>query len=261
MSGADGRHNGCVDLEHATEELYRVTPTQFTAARDAMAVEARQAGQPELAASLKKLRKPSVGAWLANLLVSDRLSDVEHLVDLGAELRTPKSRLEGEHIRKVSKEKSDVISQLVRDAGSKASRAGQSVSPAASEELEATLDAAFADPKAAETLLGGRLSSGLNYSGLGFGEEPAPRSLKDTKRRGSERRAESKTDQVAAVRALAAARKEAEQADAEVEAARQAVSDAGRELTRVKAVEAEAVRRSKAAHAKVSSAKKKRGPT
>ena len=82
-------------------------------------------GQRELAASLKKLRKPSVGAWLANLLVAEQSSDVEQLVDLGAELRIPKRKLEGDQIRRVSKEKGDVVAKLVRDATSKASREGQ----------------------------------------------------------------------------------------------------------------------------------------
>jgi hypothetical protein len=250
-----------MELDNATVELYRVAPVQFTAARDAMAVEARQAGQLELASSLKKLRKPSVGAWLANLLVLEQSSDVEHLVDLGAELRAPKRKLEGDRIRRVSKEKAEAVSKLVRDARSKASGAGQSVSPAAWQELEATLEAAFADPKAAERLLEGRLSSGLNYSGLGFGEQAVTQAPKGTKGRASERHAPSKTDQVAAERALAAARHEAEQADAEVEEARRAVADADRELTRLKSVEARAVRRSKAAHAKVTSAKKKQRKT
>src|SRR5580704_2589034 len=91
-----------VDLESATHELYRTVPAQFTATRDAMAAKARQTGHPELASALKKLRKPSVGAWLANVLVLEQASDVQRLVGLGFELRGPKRKLEGEHIRRVS---------------------------------------------------------------------------------------------------------------------------------------------------------------
>jgi hypothetical protein len=92
-----------MDLENATQELYRVAPAHFTAARDRMAAEARQAGDSDLATSVKKLRKPSVGAWLVNLLVFEQPSDVERLVELGVELRSPKLKLHGEQIRKVSK--------------------------------------------------------------------------------------------------------------------------------------------------------------
>ena len=236
-----------MDLERATEELYRVTPARFTSARDAMAAAARDAGQRELAASLKKLRKPSVGAWLANLLVSEQSSDVEHLVDLGAELRMPKRKVEGDQIRRVSKEKGDVVSKLVRDATSKASREGQSVSASAMLELEATLDAAFADPQAAEMLLQGHLSSGLHYSGLGFAEQPAEGSTNDAKKSASPPRATSAA-KIAAQRTLAKAQHEAQEADAQLERARQAVTKAAEELSRVESAERQPVQRSREAH-------------
>jgi hypothetical protein len=245
-----------MDLESESRELYGLAPSQFTAARDAKASEARQAGRSELAYSLKKLRKPSVGAWLANLLVLEQSSDVERLIDLGVELRAPKHKLEGEQIRRVSKEKSDSISKLVRDARSKAPRMGQPVSAAALQELEATLEAAFADPRAAESLREGRLSSGLHYSGLGFTAQSQTRSRSRTKGFASARSTRSKADQSTAQRNSEKAKREAEQADAEVEKARQAVADAADELTRLKSAEALAVRRSKDAHDRASAAKK-----
>ncbi len=246
-----------MDFDSATEDLYRVAPAEFTAARDAMASEARQSGDSQLASSLKKLRKPSVGAWLANLLVLEQPDDVHRLVDLGIELRAPKRNLDREQIRRVSKEKGDAVSELVRVARSRASTVGQSVSTAASEELEATLEAAFANPQAAERLLGGRLTSGLYYSGLGFDEQSAAGSPSGTKVSAASRSARSEADLVAAEKNLEKALHEAVQADFEVEKARQARANAAKELTRLKSTEALAVRRSKAAHAKVSAAKKK----
>jgi hypothetical protein len=245
-----------MDLESTSRELYGLAPRQFTAARDAKASEARQAGHPELASSLKKLRKPSVGAWLANLLVLEQSSDVEHLIDLGVELRAPAHKLEGEQIRRVSKEKTDAISKLVRDARSKAPRMGQPVSAAALQELEATLEAAFADPLAAESLREGRLSSGLHYSGLGFFARSQTGSRSRTKDFGSSRSTRSEADQIKAQRNSEKANREAEQADAQLEKARQAVAAAADQLTRLKAVEALAVRRSKEAHDLASAAKK-----
>ena len=252
----DSRQNGSMELERATRDLYRTAPAEFTAARDVMAAEARQAGDSELASSLKKLRKPSVGAWLANLLVLEQASDVKRLIELGAQLRAPERKLEGAQIRRVSKEKGEVVSQLMRDAQSKASEAGQSVSATAAQELEATLEAAFADPQAAQTLLGGCLTSGLHYSGLGFGELAASGSPTGTKGPASPHGARSEADRVAAEQSLEKACHEAELADADVEKARQALARAAEELTRLKSSEALAVRRSKAAHAKVSAAMK-----
>ncbi len=246
-----------MDLESATRELYGLAPSQFTAARDAKASEARQAGRSELAFSLKKLRKPSVGAWLANLLVLEQPSDVERLIDLGVKLRAPKHKLQGEQIRRVSKEKTDAISKLVRDARSKAPRMGRPVSAAALQELEATLEAAFADPRAAEALRQGRLSSGLHYSGLGFSALGQTGLRSRTKDAASARRTPSKTDRITAQRNSEEANRAAEQADAEVEKARQAVAEAVDALTRLKSAEALAVRRSREAHDRASAAKKK----
>jgi hypothetical protein len=243
-----------MDLESASQKLYRVAPSHFTTTRDAMATEARVAGQRELASSLQKLRKPSVGAWLANLLVLEQSSDVEHLIDLGTELQSPERKVEGEQIRRVSKEKGDVITKLVRDARSKASREGQSVSTAASLELEETLEAAFADPQAAKSLLEGRLSSGLHYSGLGFSEQAAAVSTFESKSSASGRRTKS-AEKIAAERNLTKAQHEAEQADNHLERASQAVAKAAEDLTRLESAEAQAVRRSKEAHARASAAK------
>lgn len=246
-----------MDLESASQELYGLAPNEFTAARDAKASEARKAGCPELAASLKKLRKPTVGAWLANLLVLGQSRDVEHLIDLGVELRAPKHSLEGAQIRRVSKEKADAVSKLVRDARSQASRMGQPVSAAALQELEATLEAAFADPQAAETLRSGRLSSGLHYSGLGFASQRQAGSLQRTTGSTSDRSSRSRADQVAAQRDLEKAKRDVEQADADVVKARRAVAVVADELKRLKSGEALAVRRSKEAHDRASAAKKK----
>ncbi len=112
------RQTGCMDFEGASEELYRVVPKKFTAARDAKVAEARRMGDAELASSIKKLRKPSVGAWLANLLVLERTDDVQRLIDLGVELRSPTRDLAGEDIRRVSREKADAVDKLARDAKS-----------------------------------------------------------------------------------------------------------------------------------------------
>jgi hypothetical protein len=243
-----------MDLESATQDLYQVQPGAFTAARGALASAARQAGDSDLASSLKKLRKPSVGAWLANLLVLEQRDDVKRLVDLGAELRAPQRNLDGEQIRRVSKERGDAISKLVRDARSRASATGASVSAAASEELEATLEAAFADPEAAESLLRGRLITGLQYSGLGFGEQASAGPRAGTKGSVAPRRARSEADRLAAERNLEKARHQADQADAEVEKARQALANAAKEQTRLESTEAQAIRRSRAAHARVSAA-------
>ena len=246
-----------MDLESATQELYGLPPTQFTAARNARATEARKAGEPEVAASLKELRKPSAGAWLANLLVRERPKEIENLIELGNSLRAPKKKLGGHEIRKVSKEKVGAASKLVRHAKSRALELGHPASISVVGELETTLDAAFADPQAAEVLRQGRLTSGLRYSGLGFTAQTQSGVSPGTKVSGSARSSRSEADQIAAKRNLDRANQEAEHADAHVEEARRVVKKAAAELSRLMSAEALAVGRSKEAHAQVSAAKKK----
>ena len=51
----------------AADRLYGLTLAEFTPARDALVKEHR--GDKELAARLKALKKPSLAAWVVNLLV------------------------------------------------------------------------------------------------------------------------------------------------------------------------------------------------
>jgi hypothetical protein len=248
-----------MDVESATDELYAVVPAEFTSARNAKASEAGKAGLADVAASLKQLRKPSAGAWLANLLVRQRSDEIDRLIELGDSLRESRDTHGGDEIRKVSKQKIDATSKLIRYAKSRASQLGHPPSSSAIVELEMTLDAAFADPQAADTLRQGRLTTGLRYSGLGFPTQPDTGSTARTRRSGSPRGSKSKARQIAMTRDVDEANHKAKQADAHVKKARQAVKEAAAELTRLKAAEAQAVQRSRDAHGRAAAAKKRLG--
>ena len=158
---------GNVQFEAAADELYGLDPSKFTQARDAFVAAARKDGDRETADALKLLRRPSVGAWLANRIVRERPYDVDRLLGLGAELRDAQSRLDGEAMRRLGRDGRDTVEALVRDAAITAGDRRE-VSEAVLEDLEATLDVALGDPTAAETLRAGRWTSGLRYSGLGL---------------------------------------------------------------------------------------------
>jgi hypothetical protein len=248
-----------MDLERATDELYAVVPAEFTAARNARASEAGKAGLAAIAASLKQLRKPSAGAWLANLLVRQRSDEIDRLIELGESLRGSGDTQGGDEIRKVSKQKIDAVATLIRYAKSRASQSGHPAPSSAVVELEMTLDAAFADPQAAAELRQGRLTTGLRYSGLGFPAHPDTPSTARARRSGSPRDSKSKAHKLAMTHDLDKANHEAKQADAHVEKARKAVKEAAAELTRLKSAEAQAVQRSRDAHGRAAAAKKRLG--
>jgi len=215
-----------VDAERVTDELYALPLGEFTAARDARVSEARRAGDTALASTLKTLRKPTVGAWLANLLTRVRTKDIHRLIALGAELRDGRRPLDGDQIRRVSKERAEIVARLARDATNLASRRNQAVSESALRELEATLDAAFADAASAESLRAGRLTTALQYSGLGLlsgvsADAGSPRRRTPAVRRPTAALREAE-------RAAERANRDAARADAELEGARQALRAAER---------------------------------
>ena len=157
-------------VEEAADELYGLSPRAFTAARDARAKEAKDAGDKEAAAEIKALRKPTVTAWLANQLVRQHADEVRPLLELGSALREATATVSGPQLRELSRQRNDVVRALVRQARRLAADAGQAVSEDVARGLEETLNAALADPDQAELLLKGRLSVQLKHTGYGPAE-------------------------------------------------------------------------------------------
>ena len=75
-----------MSIEDVARELYGLEPEEFTAARNARAKEAKEAGDRELASRVQSLRKPTAGAWLLNQLVRRHGDEVQQVLDLGAQL-------------------------------------------------------------------------------------------------------------------------------------------------------------------------------
>jgi hypothetical protein len=242
-----------VDFDDIADDLYGLAPERFTASRDARVGEARAAGDRELAERIKRLRRPTVSAWLGNRLARDRAHDIEGLVGLSAELREAQAELSGDELRRLSRRRGDAVAGLVAEARALARAEGQPASDAILEEVTATLEAALADPAAAETLQRGRLTVALRYSGLGFeGTQSAPpvrtRPARTAaggqggqaparERRSAQRAAERATDDVARASATL------EAAEDELRAARQCLEEAEAAVTSLRAAEAEAVQR------------------
>ena len=155
------------EVDEAADQLYALSPREFTAARDARAKEAKDAGDKEAAAEIKALRKPTVTAWLANQLVRQHADEVRPLLELGSALREATATLSGPELRELSRQRNEVVRALVRQARRVAADAGQAVSEDVARGLEETLTAALADPGQAELLLQGRLSVQLEHSGYG----------------------------------------------------------------------------------------------
>lgn len=164
-----------MDVGEVAGELYSLPPGEFTAARNRRAAEARTAGDRDLAAAIAKLRRPTRGAWLVNAVVRARPALADELLRLGEEMRRAQQRLAGEELRRLSPRRAELVQELTRAAREAAGAAGQTVSAEMERELQATAEAALADPAAAAAVRAGQLAAPLSYSGLGSaGGEPEP---------------------------------------------------------------------------------------
>ena len=159
------------DLASAAEELYALSPSDFTAARDERVAQARTSGDRDLARAIGALRRPAVSAWLVNQLVREAGDQVGELLALGESLRRAQQDLAGEQVRELSVQRRRLVAVLVAEAKRLAERDGRAAGPQVEREVEATLQAALADPDAAAAVRAGCLASPLSYAGLGVGDE------------------------------------------------------------------------------------------
>jgi DNA repair exonuclease SbcCD ATPase subunit len=229
-------------LDEVAGELYALPPDDFRTAREERAAQARAAGDKALAREIAALRRPVVSAWLVNMLAREAPGQMDELLALGESLRDAQQALDGDRLRELSTQRRDLVAAMVNEAKRIAGRAGRPVSLQVEREVEATLQAALADPEAATEVSSGRLASPLTYAGLGAGGATRLRPVRQARREppaaagkepalrvvpgdGAEPRAARTAEQRAAREAAVAERREREAA-ATKQAAEQAVADA-----------------------------------
>jgi hypothetical protein len=155
--------------------LYEAPPDGFVAGRAAAVADAKKAGDKDAAKRLAALRKPTVAAWLVNLLALRRPDLIDDLVELATALRQAQRSLQGDQLRELSTQRRQVVSALVAAAQKLAIEGDPALRTAKlpMAEVEATLTAALAEPAVAEQVRTGRLVKAATYAG--FGEVPRPR--------------------------------------------------------------------------------------
>ncbi|HEY2221482.1 hypothetical protein [Actinomycetospora sp.] len=180
-----------VDVEDAADELYGLHPDQFVPRRTELVRAARAAKDREAANAVGALRKPSLGAWLANVLAREAPDEVAALEELGASLRTAQETLSGDALRTLTRQRRELVGALVARARRLARAEGVGVGDSVARDLENTIAAALADDGAARAFAAGRLTTALE-PGVGFsggvepsrsGRRPPPRTSGTTTRR------------------------------------------------------------------------------
>lgn len=151
------------------DALYAARPDEFTALRTSLAAAAKKRGDTETAKRIAAARKPTTAAWVVNALVHTDADARDRLRDLSAQLREAHAEMDGERIRALSAEQRQLVNHLTTTA----LRAAGLEHPSAAlrDDVNATLQAAIADPDVADRL--GTLVKAEQWSGFGVGVSTA----------------------------------------------------------------------------------------
>jgi hypothetical protein len=232
--------------------LYGLPSSEFTAARNARAKDLRK-DEPELAATVAALPKPSVAAAALNELVREDPSEARALIQSGKRLRAAQEAAvagkRGADLQKAIEEHRSALDRLQRDLRRR-KLTGPTLDKAAK-----TLRVASVDPELQPLLERGTLHEDLTSAGFGLdpGIVPAKRKREPTARAVPDRavrtkRREQARERLQAARAtLTEAKRASRQAEAELkeaergaEAAQRAVERATEEVERAQESAAEA---------------------
>lgn len=153
----------------AVDELYSLAPDGFLERRKELVTAARAAKDRDAAKTIATMRRPTVAAWLINMLRRDPEggASLTDLAALGARLREAQAALAADLLRELGRERRTRVADLVSRAEELSDAAGHTIGPAVEREIEETLVAAVADEAAAEAVLSGALTRALSYSGFG----------------------------------------------------------------------------------------------
>jgi hypothetical protein len=160
------------ELDAAIDRLYELTPAEFTAARNALASERKAARDAAGSARVKALAKPTLVAWVVNLLYWKHRGLFDGLVTAMAELaaaqREAPTGAGASALREATRRKTEKLQQLVQVAERRLLDAGSQPVPSVLQRVSATLEA-LASPRpkgAAGAPHAGRLASELQPSGF-----------------------------------------------------------------------------------------------
>jgi hypothetical protein len=148
----------------AADRLYAVPVEAFTEQRN---LAAKEAGDKELAAAVKKLKKPSVAAWAVNLLVRRESDQIDSVLELAESLRAAAEALDGDELRALTRQRRQLTTALAGSARALARDAGVRLTGPVVDQVEGMLNAAMLDPVAAKVVRTGRVLTAFTSTGLG----------------------------------------------------------------------------------------------
>lgn len=232
------------------DRLYALPLEEFTAARNELA---KARGDPEL----RKLKKPTVPAWVVNTLAREREVDLRRLLRAGERLEVAqKDAVRGGDQRRFAearREEREAVRLLRAAAADLLRGGGHPASDATLERVAKTLRAAAGTEEGRAALREGRLSEELEPAGFDAlaelaGAKPSPRrtSARTPKAPTAEERRRARKARTEADEA----RREARDAAAQLEEAERALRSAERELAKARRASEQAADRASRLEAK-----------
>jgi len=151
------------ELTAIADALYAGSADAFTDARNRAA---KDVGDKDLAAQVKKLKKPSVAAWAVNLLVRRESEQIDSVLGLADQLRAAAEALDGDELRSLTRQRRQLTTALASTARSLARDAGVKLTGAVVDQVENMLTAAMLDPVAAQVVRTGRVVTAFSSTGV-----------------------------------------------------------------------------------------------
>lgn len=244
------------------DDLFKLPPAEFTAARNALAAQLKKAGRNDEAADVKALPKPPVSAWAVNQLFWRHRKPFDQLLSAGERFRKAQaSQLAGKasDLRAPLEERRGALAHLTRIAAKMLQESGHPATPDIMRRIGTTLEALATYGSHPDAPRAGRLTDDIDPPGFealaalvpdsstrARGETGPSRVIpfqpKKAEPRASRRKKDPKEE----------AREREEQLKAERAAAKTAVQDGERTLrdARKAAAQAEAALKKAAAQAK-----------
>jgi len=149
------------------EELYSLQPDEFTGTRNQWAKQTRADGDRELAKRVTELRKPSMAAWVVNMMMRHQGEQMTQVLELGASLRQAQEELDGDALRELTKQRRQLTTAVTTQGRKLAAELGHKVTDAVADQVQGTLHAAMIDEGAAAAVRSGLLVSALASTGVG----------------------------------------------------------------------------------------------
>ncbi len=157
------------NLEKEIDGLYALELAQFTAERDGLVRELRNADRRAEAAQVKQLRKPTLSAWTINQLACQERRTVDLLLDAGHRLREAQQGLaSGKEVGgfdEARRSEGAALAELRKAAARILAETGRG-SEAVLDRLSQTLHAAAISSEGRELLARGRLTGDLEVTGF-----------------------------------------------------------------------------------------------